>query len=119
MWDKILFLFDIDGTLIKINYAGKIAFENSLQKTFNKSDLLKDISLAGRSDLATFKNVIAKKNIKLSKNFNYYWRRFQIYFEEELKTIANNYKWEKIDNLDKILNRILENNGKLGLITGN
>ena len=45
-----LVLFDIDGTLIMTDGAGKRAMNTAIQKTYNLENGLKDIRLDGKTD---------------------------------------------------------------------
>ncbi|TYB31619.1 MAG: HAD hydrolase-like protein [Candidatus Mcinerneyibacterium aminivorans] len=119
MWENILFLFDIDGTIIKINYAGKKALSYSFNETFQKNNLLKNIDIAGKTDLSTFKKVIQKNNLQLKNDFETYWHKFKTIFAKKLIDLVSDYEWKLITDVDEVLRRIKNNKAKTGLITGN
>jgi len=116
MFNKTLFLFDIDGTLIHINKAGKKAFNLALENTFGRPNLLDNFSLSGKSDLETFHKVLNKLNKKYKQK---YWKKFINCFENILNKESKNYTWNKIAGIENFLNYLINNNGKLALITGN
>jgi phosphoglycolate phosphatase len=53
-----VFLFDIDGTLIKSGGAGKAAMEAGLTSAFGVNEILETVSYAGRTDNAICKELL-------------------------------------------------------------
>lgn len=114
---KELLLFDIDGTLIKVNHAGREAFCEALFSLF--PDLMRGefcFSLRGATDLGVFKAFCRQSGIPFSQDL---WGKFTFLFTEALKRVSKNYQWEIIPGARKMLNHCLNIGFSLGLATGN
>ncbi len=61
---KRLLLWDIDGTLIRSGGAGQKALVRVVQKRFGGSDDLRDIEIAGRTDVGIARNILRKYKVE-------------------------------------------------------
>ena len=58
-----LLLFDIDGTLVRINGTGRRAIERSLSSLTERPISTEEISFSGRTDPDIFEAILAKNDL--------------------------------------------------------
>ena len=114
---KQLILFDIDGTLIRINRAGREAYVQALSALF-PSHMTGDFcfSLRGMTDLGVFQAFCRQFGMRFSP---FLWKEFSSRFEDALQEASSRYTWEILPGADEMLKRCLKYNIGIGLATGN
>jgi phosphoglycolate phosphatase len=73
-----LFIWDIDGTLIRGNGSGRIAMNRAFERLYGIKDGFENMYLAGSMDVNTIYTVFAKNNIELDELDRY----LAVYYEE-------------------------------------
>jgi len=114
---KRLILFDIDGTLIRINKAGKEAFFHALSSLFPA--LMTGefcFSLRGMTDLGVFTAFCRQFGIAFTDTL---WQDFRSLFSASLSQTAPDYSWELLPGADDMLKQCLKSRIGIGLATGN
>jgi len=82
---KILFLFDIDGTLLTSGGAGSKAMEKAFEKVLGIKEACKGINFIGATDTLIFRNIFNKYNIPFDVRMEKTIRKqYLIYLEYEL-----------------------------------
>jgi phosphoglycolate phosphatase len=114
-----LFLFDIDGTLIRSAGAGKKAMERALEAVYGVKNGLRNIQMMGRTDPSIVDDVILQYHLVDNEGKRERFRR--IYYElleDEIK-IENPEKkvCAGVESLLKTLQK--RKDSILGLLTGN
>ncbi|NHI92336.1 MAG: HAD family hydrolase [Candidatus Lokiarchaeota archaeon] len=115
---KYLFLFDIDGTLVKGFHAHHKAFINSIKKIFNIDTTIEMYQYHGSTDLYIIYDVLAKNKIPIEMID----RQLDRIKDEMIKIYEKEVLKEKIQVLSgalEVLNLIKNRNEGLGLVTGN
>ncbi len=112
-----LHLFDIDGTLVRMQGTGRIAFDHAMKRLFGKEKLTHEISMAGTTDLATFHAVMDKLGIR--NGFDDYWHHFETYFAEALTELVITAPYMPIEGVVAFLELLRKNRTPRAIITGN
>lgn len=112
-----LHLFDIDGTLVKLQGSGRIAFDRAMKRLFGKEKLTSEIPMAGTTDLATFHAVMDK--LQIDNGFDDYWHQFEQLFAEELTALIATTPYVPLDGGVPFLETLQNNDIAKALITGN
>jgi|YNPMSStandDraft_1061717.scaffolds.fasta_scaffold00031_16 phosphoglycolate phosphatase-like HAD superfamily hydrolase len=112
------FIFDIDGTLLNTNSAGKKAFKEAFESTYNvliPEDFF-GISFLGGVDLSIYKQLLQIMEIKKNK-----LNKFLDNYEYLLSNKYNKkkYNWIFSENLEEYFNNLKKNNFLLTVATGN
>ena len=112
------FIFDIDGTLLNTNSAGKKAFKEAFESTYNvliPEDFF-SISFLGGVDLSIYKQLLQIMEIKKNK-----LNKFLDNYEYLLSNKYNKkkYNWIFSENLEEYFNNLKKNNFLLAVATGN
>src|ERR687885_71824 len=63
-----LLLFDIDGTLVNTGGAGVESLKATVRKRFGASDDLRDIEIAGKTDIAIIRDILRKHGLSATKD---------------------------------------------------
>lgn len=112
-----LFLFDIDGTLIKTYGSGRVAVERSLSAAFSQPIDTTGIPFGGKTDVQIFREVLQKHSIADSaENLETCERVYQNALYTELPA----GRFEVLSGIHNLLNA-LQNQAHLhlSLLTGN
>jgi len=113
-----LLLFDIDGTLITTDSAGRHALELSFMECIGKDISQVDFNLCGRTDKGIITELLERFNIDINEeiidSIIYYYLEFLPY---ELEIAQNAFVFKGVLPLLETL--INHNNYKLALLTGN
>ena len=109
-----LYLFDIDGTIIRINGCGMKAFSLSANKLFGTLPSIK--SLKGSTDLHVFTDVFNRTGLPVT-SFDTYWESFRRAFNQTLQTLAAKQIWEILPGFQLFYSEI--RNMPYGFCTGN
>jgi len=114
---KKLVFFDIDGTLVLTNGAGKDALRVTFQEEFGVENPNVDIDYGGRTDRSIAKELFALNKLEpTATKFTQLYQRYLI----ELKSHLPRSKGVMLPGVLPLLNR-LERDGEVsvGLLTGN
>jgi phosphoglycolate phosphatase-like HAD superfamily hydrolase len=65
MWGLLLLLFDIDGTLLSTNGAGKRAMELAGRRLYDPRFTVADVEFTGRLDSEVWRQLIAPSRLDL------------------------------------------------------
>jgi phosphoglycolate phosphatase len=113
-----LLLFDIDGTLLTTDNAGRHALELSFMECLGKDISRLDFSLCGKTDIGIITEILNKLEIKVSdeliEQIIYYYLEFLPY---ELEIADNSTVFEGVYEL--LIHLENDNSFKLALLTGN
>ena len=112
-----LHLFDIDGTLVKLQGSGRIAFDRAMERLFGKERLTHEIPMAGTTDLATFHAVMDK--MQIPNGFEEYWRHFERLFAAELTALIQTTPYVPFNGVIPFLEMLRDRTIQKALITGN
>ncbi|NRA63525.1 MAG: HAD hydrolase-like protein [Pseudobacteriovorax sp.] len=114
---RVLF-FDIDGTLLMTNGAGKTAIEATLNREFAVSQPKADIDYGGRTDLSLVKELFELNG--LSQPSQSAIQRFFGSYVSILKSDLDRCNSQILPGVESLLDRLLEDDRyELGIITGN
>ena len=114
-----LFLFDIDGTLIRSAGAGKNAMEQALEAVYGVKNSLRNIHMMGRTDPSILDEVILQYHLVDSEGKRERFRHFYYnLLEDEIKIERPGKRvCAGIESLLRILHQ--REDAMLGLLTGN
>ncbi len=113
--ESIVFLFDIDGTLVRAAPTSESAIVLTCAEVFGISDLPK-VELGGRTDRAIFGELFEKLGIEFVPAYT----AFEQVYYRHLSTIWNQGGFVKMPGVDLLLQSIQKmENCHLGLLSGN
>jgi len=115
----IIILFDIDGTLLHIGGAGKMAMIQAFKDIYGVSYNFDGIVMAGKTDEEILKEAIHKVGfIGKNNQIEMFKKR---YFQLLMRNIRRKFPGEKIyPGVKPLLDKLIKyKNVKLGIITGN
>ena len=114
-----LVLFDIDGTMLRVRGAGRIAFEKAFSEIFRVEDVWQDLNAHGRTDRDIIQE-ISKRALR---------RSIEVHEREELERLFTEYfadtldqadNFEVFDGVEALLKELASlDNIYLGIETGN
>lgn len=115
-----LILFDIDGTLLSADGAGKRAFHEAIRGVFGHVDEPRDYSFAGRTDPQIARDLLSAAGIpreEIEAGFPELFRRYAEALEREVRRV----EVRALPGVRVLLERIESAGGPtvLGLLTGN
>lgn len=121
---QALFLFDVDGTLLRSGGAGRAAMSTSLESLYGVVDPMRGISLAGATDRSLFAQFTNKYLPDLrteSKEWEAEFHRWSAHYVPFLKENLESGKFEVrvFEGVREFINRLLDEGARLGLLTGN
>lgn len=116
MSHAIVWLFDIDGTLIRSGGAGGLAIASALQECFEVPPEIGDVVFSGRTDRAIAQDLFALHGIDPS---DVNTRRLFDAYQGKLPAALEQCDGELLAGAMNWLERIVESGGHLGLLTGN
>jgi phosphoglycolate phosphatase-like HAD superfamily hydrolase len=112
-----VFLFDLDGTLIRVNKAGREAFQKTLSVLFSCETVESfSFTLRGVTDSGVFKEFCRHAGVPFTIEL---WARFLFLFKHHLARIAPSFRWEIIPGVKRLLEYCLKYNIAAALVTGN
>jgi len=113
----MLYLFDIDGTLIKTGGAGLLAFERAAVELLGAKDVLGGISFAGQTDPRLVEHVFLAKlgRAPSTSEIEEFLERYLTYLPAHILDTA----YQVLPGVHAALDRLDERGAVLGLATGN
>jgi phosphoglycolate phosphatase-like HAD superfamily hydrolase len=112
-----VFLFDIDGTLIRSGGAGRIAFEGAIVSLFGTPDRLPEVAFTGRTDRAIAGDLFEHFGVA---NSTENWRDFQKEYLRRLPATLAERAGRVLPGVAALLDRLARRSGvAVGLLTGN
>lgn len=113
-----LVLFDIDGTLIRTDGAGRDAFTRVAETQFNVPDGMREIAFAGRTDPAIVRDFFLRHHIEPSPaNFQRFFHAYVLCLEHLLPQRAGRVLPGVRESLEAL--KSLPHRPVAGLLTGN
>lgn len=110
-------LFDIDGTLVKTNGAGKAAMESALRTAFGITEIRDVVPYSGRTDPAIGHDLLQAHGVDATQEN--YLKLSEAYLDL-LPHCLNTYQGEALPGVTRLLKQLAANKRhKLGLLTGN
>lgn len=113
----MLYLFDIDGTLIKTGGAGLLAFERAAAELLDAGGVLGGISFAGQTDPRLVEHVFQAKlgRVPTAAEIEEFIERYLTYLPAHLLDTA----YQVLPGVHAALDHLDERGALLGLATGN
>ncbi len=112
----VVFLFDIDGTLIKTGGAGGAALMEAFGETFRVSDL-QEVPFAGRTDRGIARDLFRLHDVEDSTDN---WTRLRADYLTRLKRYLPQCQGEVLPGVHDLLEQLSQHSeAALGLLTGN
>ena len=110
-------LFDIDGTLVKTGGAGQTAFLDTFREDLGVTEMLGDISFAGRSDRAIAEEIMRVSGLGSSEEL---WQRFYAGYTGRIEKALSTCQGEILPGILPLLDALKQLDHVLvGLLTGN
>lgn len=112
-----LLLFDVDGTLLRVNAGGQLAIRRAVSSVTGRSVTTADVSFSGRTDPAIFREVLQTNDLPNTEDL--LAKVLRAYVDEARETIhyAN---VEPLPGVAALLARLAaQDDVYLGLVTGN
>ena len=115
-----LVLFDIDGTLLKADGAGKRAVHDALMEVFGTVGPIGSYSFAGRTDPEIVRHLLraaGRSDAEIDAGLPELWRRYVARLEHEIRTV----EVTTLPGVPALLERVEGAGGHvvLGMLTGN
>ena len=112
-----LIFFDIDGTILSTNGAGKVAFSMALHEAHNLDDPLAEVTFAGATDWGIYEQTLAKHGVTPTTKSR---EKFFAAMEQALKKTLISGKPFTYPGAAESISRLANHpRVQLGLITGN
>ena len=112
---KRLYLFDIDGTLIRSGGAGKRSFNKAFNEIFGIDNAFDDIPMHGMLDPIIFQNALSFYGIISNNYYRKFKKLYLKYLSEETKDISG---WKVVEGVKSFLKKN-QDNAFFALLTGN
>jgi phosphoglycolate phosphatase-like HAD superfamily hydrolase len=112
---KNLFLFDIDGTLLRTGGAGTRSFDKAFFDIFGIKDAFKNISMHGMLDPLIFDSALKRHGIAPNGHFEMFCEGYLYYLKKEALNPEN---WNVVEGVFDFLKKH-KNNAVFALLTGN
>jgi phosphoglycolate phosphatase-like HAD superfamily hydrolase len=110
-------LLDIDGTLVLTGGAGQTAFVETLAADFGISEILKQVSFAGRSDRAIVADLFRDHGVEASEEN---WRKFCVGYLQRLDSALAKHRGYVLPGVGSLLTALASRDDvAVGLLTGN
>src|SRR5438045_1673848 len=112
-----LLLFDIDGTLVNTGGAGVKSLRHTVRQRFGAEDDLKDIEIAGKTDIAIVRDILRKYGVPPSdEHIASFAARYIAGLPEQLRQSSGHV----LPGITELLTRLKpQPHIVLGLLTGN
>lgn len=114
MSKKPTILFDIDGTLIRTQGAGRSAIDQTILNMFGIENQER-VPLAGRTDFAILTDLFAANQI----DFESHYREFSERYHHQLKLKLETVHGEVLPGIHSLLRELQSKAFPLGIVTGN
>ncbi|GAB4572113.1 MAG: HAD family hydrolase [Anaerolineae bacterium] len=114
-----LILFDIDGTLLRTNNAGRAAFELALHRMFGIGDAVANVSFAGATDLEVLERVLAPLGYSTDRVMAI-MPEFVAVMASALTEVLRAYRVEALPGALALIRELVQHPAAhIGLVTGN
>jgi phosphoglycolate phosphatase len=111
-----LFLFDIDGTLLTTDGAGRGALKSAGADLFGIQEDLRIINVSGSTDTAIVQEILRHHSLEVSiTNVNRYLGGYLVWLRQHLMTLAGAI----LPGVMPLLDLLAEEGHGVGLLTGN
>jgi len=111
-----LVLFDIDGTLLTTDGAGRAALRAAAADVFGVHEDLQYISISGRTDISIIRDILAAHDLPADdRNVNRYIGGYLTRLHDKLKS----YPGGVLPGIRPLLDALAELSCRVGLLTGN
>jgi phosphoglycolate phosphatase-like HAD superfamily hydrolase len=111
-----LVLFDIDGTLLTTDGAGRAALRAAAADVFGVHEDLQCISISGRTDVSIIRDILAAHDLPADdRNVNRYIGGYLTRLHDKLKR----YPGGVLPGIRPLLDALAELSCRVGLLTGN
>jgi len=112
-----LLLFDIDGTLLTANGAGRTAVQSAVSSVTGQSVTTEGISFSGRTDPAIFRDVLDANGLSAENDL---LEAVMAAYAEEAETVLDPANVDRLGGTDLLLSTLADHDEMhLGLVTGN
>ena len=113
----LVILFDIDGTLIRSQGAGKTAIKLALTQALQVEEPDVELDFAGRTDISIVKETFLRNQIKFTDpNVKKFFKSYLSYLEQTMNECQGRVLPGVTSFLDSL---VRQNRAVLGLLTGN
>jgi len=113
-----LFLFDVDYTLLYTGGAGLRAMNLAFQELYGLADGFRGIPFAGRTDIALFRDALARQGL-LDGTFPRQLARFRTLYHRHLARTLKETQGQVLPGVQELLAALRGRGAYLGLATGN
>ena len=111
-----LFLFDIDGTLLTTDGAGRAALKSAGNDLFGFEEDLRSISVSGSTDTAIVQDILRHHSLEVSTaNVNRFLGGYLVWLKQYLATQAGAI----LPGVISLLDVLAQDGHGIGLLTGN
>ena len=111
-----LFLFDIDGTLLTTDGAGRAALKSAGNDLFGFEEDLRTISVSGSTDTAIVQEVLRHHSLEVSTaNINRYLGGYLVRLRQHLASLSGAI----LPGVISLLDVLAQDGQAIGLLTGN
>ncbi|MBV8814509.1 MAG: haloacid dehalogenase-like hydrolase [Verrucomicrobia bacterium] len=111
-----LFLFDIDGTLLTTDGAGRAALKSAGTDLFAIQEDLRTINVSGSTDTAIVQEILRHHSLEVSvANVNRYLGGYLVWLQQHLTTLSGAI----LPGVMPLLDLLVEEGHGIGLLTGN
>ena len=114
---RIVCFFDIDGTLIRTEGAGKLSLERAFDKAFGMTSNADGIPMSGRTDRAIIEDCFRHHSIEVTPER---WQKVMDEFFQAVPICLGQRQGYVLPGIRELLDQIHEDTGfAVGLLTGN
>jgi phosphoglycolate phosphatase-like HAD superfamily hydrolase len=114
-----LLLFDIDGTLLRVNSSGRVAVRHALEQTFGRSLEVDGISFSGKTDPQILSDILDHHGYTHAQNDETFEQALEIYSENMLERLRPG-DMDLLPGVRELLRALSRHEDvTLGLVTGN
>ena len=117
-----LFLFDVDGTLVRLEGAGRRALAQALGAVFSVTDpiaVMKPIPFDGRTDRSILRDMMRRAGIDPSVQAAHREAFDEAYLDALASLLAETSSKQVLPGVIPLLETLASRAGSLGLLTGN
>jgi len=115
-----LFLFDIDGTLVSVRGAGRVAFARALEATYGTAGAIQQFDFRGRTDLSIVHELMTAAGLEVERIRARLDACFEAYARELTVQIGDGSQVRVLPGVDAIVRRLGQrDDAVVGLLTGN
>ena len=115
-----LFLFDIDGTLVRVRGAGRAAFAHALEATYGTAGTIDRYDFRGRTDLSIVHELMTEAGLDAERIRARVDECFLAYARELTRIIGDGSRIEVLPGVAEVVRRLgARADAVVGLLTGN